>query len=78
MPELVLTDMNARLRAAAAAVTDHRDAYRAAVEQRNALVVTAVDEGMSQRAVAAAAGIAVSRVSGLLLEGLPAPDVDEP
>jgi len=71
MPELVLTDMNARLRAAATAVTNTRDAYRAAVELRNGLVVTAVDEGMSQRAVAAAAGIAVSRVSGLLLEGLP-------
>jgi predicted XRE-type DNA-binding protein len=67
MPQPVLTDMNPRLRAAAVEVADTREKHRAAMELRNQLVVAAVDHGMSQRAVAAAAGVTVTRVSALLL-----------
>lgn len=63
----VLTDMKPRLEAAAADLADKRGAYELALALRNQLVVTAVDHGMSQRAVAAAAGISVSRVVALLL-----------
>jgi len=69
VPEPVLTDMNPRLEAAAADLDDAREKYRASLELRNYLVVAAVDHGMSQRAVAAAAHVAVSRVSALLLTG---------
>ncbi len=70
VPQPVLTDMKPRLEAAAAAAEDAEDAYHAAVELRNQLVVAAVDAGMSQRAVAAAARVTVSRVSGILLEAV--------
>lgn len=69
----VLTDMKPRLKAAAADVADARDRYRAALTLRNRLVVAAVDNGMSQRAVASAAGVAVSRITALLVAG----DVDD-
>lgn len=67
MPEPVLTDMNPRLTAAAAETEDAYDKWKAAMELRNELIVAAVDHGMSQRQVAAAARVAVSRVSGILL-----------
>lgn len=67
MPELVLTDLKPRLEAARDDARDAREKYLAALELRNELVIAAVDHGMSQRAVAAAAGVAVSRVSGILL-----------
>lgn len=67
----VLTDMRPRLTAAAADVADAHDAYRASLELRDELVVRAVDEGMSQRAVAAAAGIRVGRVSAILAGSQP-------
>lgn len=65
----VLTDMKPRLEAAARDAEDARDKLRDALELRDQLVIAAVDAGMSQRAVAAAARIAVSRVSGILLNG---------
>ena len=64
----VLVDMKPRLEAAAVAVRDSKDAYDAAMELRNELVATAVDEGMSQRAVARATGLAISRITSILLE----------
>lgn len=67
MATLVLTDVLPRLKAARAAVTSTHDAYLAELELRNDLVVAAVDHGISQRQVAAAAGVAVSRVSALLV-----------
>jgi len=70
----VLTDMNPRLQTAAAEVASTRDAHRAALEVRDELVITAVDNGMSQRKVAAAAGITVARVCAILLKGYPDPD----
>jgi hypothetical protein len=63
----VLTDMNERIRTSAAAVQSTKDAYQAALDLRDELVETAINEGMSQRKVAAAAGIAVSRITGILL-----------
>lgn len=66
MTTTVLTDMNPRLEAAAAAVKDSEEALAAAREQRDRLVVTAIDQGMSQRAVARAAGISVARVCAIL------------
>lgn len=62
----VLTDMNPRLEAAAAAVASARTALASQVELRNVLVVTAIDNGMSMRAVAAAAGVSVPRVCAIL------------
>lgn len=50
-------DLPGRLRVAAREVADARDAYRLAVELRNALVVAAIDEGFTQQAVSRAAGI---------------------
>lgn len=67
----VLSDMKPRLEKAAAAVVDARDAYNAALEQRNELVLAAVDNGMSQRQVAKAAGVSVGRITALLLTGYP-------
>jgi predicted XRE-type DNA-binding protein len=71
MAHPVLTDMKPRLEAAAADLADARDRYKAALELRNELVMAAVDHGMSQRHVAAAAHVAVSRISALLLAGAP-------
>ena len=69
MVSTVLTDMNPRLEAAAAAVKDAEAALADAREQRDALVVTAIDQGMSQRAVARAAGISVARVCAIVAFG---------
>ena len=66
MVSLVLTDMSPRLVAAAAAVSSAREALAAQVELRDELVVAAIDHGMSQRAVATAAGISVPRVCAIL------------
>jgi len=67
--------MRPRLEAAAAAVLDAREAYEARLEQRDALIVQAVDQGMSQGHVATAAGIRKGRVSAILAGSQP--DVDE-
>ena len=66
MATVVLTDMKPRLTTAAEAVKSARDALGAEVETRDALVVAAVDHGMSLRAVAAAAGISCSRVIAIM------------
>lgn len=67
VPETVLTDLKPRLEAARADTEDAREKYLASLELRNELVIAAVDAGMSQRAVAAAAGVGVSSVSRILL-----------
>jgi predicted XRE-type DNA-binding protein len=74
VPHPVLTDMKPRLEAAAADLADARERYKTSLELRNELVLAAVDHGMSQRHVAAAAHVAVSRVSALLLAGSPDED----
>lgn len=63
----MLTDMKPRLEAAAVAVASARDKHLAELEVRNQLVVAAVDQGMSQRQVARAAGVSIARVSAILL-----------
>ena len=62
----VLPDLTPRLRAATAAVRDAKDAYELALQQRDELVVEAIDSGMSQKAVAAIAGVAKGRISAIL------------
>ena len=71
MVSTVLTDMSPRLNAAASAVTSARDALAAEVELRDALVVAAIDHGMSQRAVAREAKISVPRVCAILAGSQP-------
>lgn len=71
MVSTVLTDMNPRLEAASSAVRSAREALAAEVELRDRLVVAAIDQGMSQRAVAAAAGISVPRVCAILAGSQP-------
>lgn len=70
----VLTDMNPRLAAAAAAVTSAREALAAEIEIRDRLVVAAVDGGMGQRAVARAARISIARVVAILASSQPDDD----
>lgn len=65
-PQPVITDMKPRLEAASAAVSDAAEALTDARRLRDELVVTAVDQGMSLRAVAAAAGITSARVCAIL------------
>lgn len=63
----VLTPMPERLAKAGATVSDAADALTLARRQRDQLVREAVDSGeLSQRAVAAAVGITVPRVSAIL------------
>ena len=62
----VLTDMNPRLEAAAAAVASAKAALAAQLELRDAIVVAAVDHGMSQRQVAKGAGVSVTMVCKIL------------
>ena len=73
-PREVLTPMPERLAAAARAVADADAALSLARQQRDQLVVQAVDvDGISQRAVARAAGVTVGRVCAILAR----PDDDE-
>lgn len=68
VPNPVLTDVNPRLQAAAAATESSYQQWKTDLELRDELIEAAVDEGMSQRKVAAAAKVSVSRVAGILLD----------
>lgn len=70
----VLTDMNPRLEASAAAVSDAREALGVEMERRDALVVAAIDHGMSHRQVAKAARVSVARVVAILAGSQPDDD----
>jgi predicted XRE-type DNA-binding protein len=73
-PTEVAQDLASRLRAAAAAVKDAEGALRLRHQQRNRIIVEAIDEeGMSQMAVADLAGVAKGRISAILAK----PDDDE-
>lgn len=63
----VVPDMLPRIHAAAVAVREAEEARTLRAAQRDALIVQAVDQGVSQRAVAAAAGLSRARIVGLLL-----------
>ena len=66
-PSRTQTSFLARLERAAGDVADHRDAYRAAVELRDQLVIEAHDtHAMTTTAIARAAGIVQSRVVAIL------------
>lgn len=57
MPQqLVREDLTPRLEAAAAAVADAKVELALAIEHRDALVVEAADEGMTQKRIASAIG----------------------
>lgn len=71
MSQTVLPDMGPRLEAASAAVRDARDALQLRIEAFHELIVTAVDEGMSQRAVARHAGVSQPHVNRLLTNSQP-------
>lgn len=71
MPTEVIPDLPARIRAAAAAVTDRKAAYVLALQQRNLLIEQAVDEGMQQQAVADLAGVRKGRISAILAGSQP-------
>lgn len=66
MPGEVLPDLLPRIAAAAAAVRDARDALQLRATQRDQLIVAAVDAGVSQRAVARAAGMSQTRIIAIL------------
>lgn len=70
-PHVVLEDLIPRLKAAARAVADTRDAHEAALELRKALVVRAVDQGTSQQAIADAIGVRKGRISAILASSQP-------
>lgn len=61
-----LDGMVTRMTAAAREVADAREAYDAALELRDALIVDAIDQGCPQTVVARAAGVSRSRVMAIL------------
>jgi predicted XRE-type DNA-binding protein len=75
-PKPVASEVRIRLQKAAEVARDHGEAYRAALEQRDKIVVEAVDvHGMSQLAIAEAIGVKKGRISAILAGSQP--DVDE-
>jgi DNA-directed RNA polymerase specialized sigma24 family protein len=74
-PKPVAAEVRIRLEKAAAEVKDRKDAYDAALEQRDRIVVEAVDlHGVSQLAIADALGVAKGRVSAILAASQPDAD----
>lgn len=71
-PKPVAAEVRIRLQKAAAEARDRGDAYRVALEQRDAIVVEAIDvHGMSQLAVADAIGVKKGRISAILVGSQP-------
>lgn len=62
----VVPDLLPRITAAAHAARDAEDAWRLRVRHRDQLVTSAVDAGVSQRSIAAAAGLSKGRVIAIL------------
>lgn len=62
----VLPDLLPRITAAADAAHDAEDAWRLRVRHRDQLVTKAVDAGVSQRSIAAAAGLSKARIVGIM------------
>lgn len=75
MPAAVVPDLTPRLEASARAVADAESKLRHERELRRRLVNDAVDEGMSQRAIARALGGGTGLVSKIL--ATPEPDEEE-
>jgi ribosome-binding protein aMBF1 (putative translation factor) len=75
-PKAVAEEVRIRLQKAAEEARDRKDAYEAALEQRDRIVVEAVDvHGMSQLAVADAIKVKKGRISAILAGSQP--DVEE-
>lgn len=71
-PKAVSAEVAIRLAKAADEMRDRKDSYRAAVEQRDQLVVEAIDlHGMAHTAVAKAIGVAPGRISAILAGSQP-------
>lgn len=71
-PKPVASEVRVRLEKAASEVADSKDAYDLAVEQRDRLVLEAIDlHGMSHQGVAAAIGVAKGRISAILASSQP-------
>jgi len=71
-PKPVAEEVRIRLQKAAEEARDRQDAARAAIEQRDRIVVEAVDvHGMAQQAVAEAIGVAKGRISAILAGSQP-------
>ena len=62
----VLPDLLPRIKAAAVDARDKTDAAQLAQRMRDRLIVEAVDAGISQRHVAAAAGVSKGRIIAIL------------
>lgn len=62
----VVSDLLPRIRAAATAARDAQDSAMLRRRQRDELIVEAVDAGVSQRAIAAAAGVKKSRIVAIV------------
>lgn len=62
----VVPDLLPRVRAAASATRDAQDAFDLEKRLRDQLIVKAVDAGISQRAIAEAAGLAKSRIVAIV------------
>ena len=73
-----LSGLTARLRAAASRVDDNRTALRLATVQRNRLIIAAVDAGIPQKQVAAAASVAQPHVVRILSHQDDYTDTDDP
>lgn len=72
MPQLVAEDFPTRLAKAGQEVRDRYDAWQLALEQRDELVVQAIDtEGMTQSAVAAIIKVQKGRISAILAGSQP-------
>lgn len=68
MPTEVAKDLPTRLRKAAAEARDAQKAAELRLEQRDELIVEAIDrEGMTQKAVAALVGFTPGRIHAILL-----------
>jgi hypothetical protein len=66
LPQVVPNDFLERIQSAAREVRDADDFRNLTHQRRNQLIVEAVDAGVSQRAVARAAGLAQTRIIALL------------
>jgi ribosome-binding protein aMBF1 (putative translation factor) len=71
-PKPVSAEVAERLAKAAREARDAEDAWKLAVQQRDAIVVEAVDvHGMSQNAIANAIGVVPGRIHGILVNSQP-------
>lgn len=67
-PKPVASEVAVRLRKAQDSVAETEEAYRLALEQRDRIVVEAVDvHGVSQQAIAGVLGVAKGRIHGILI-----------